>query len=67
MCVTIVTSDNIPLSDSLSSAVIVISFHAAGFYRSHRQEPVRFGTIGRRTPHPFVGWYECGVPIPGKW
>ncbi|CAL8392137.1 unnamed protein product [Arctogadus glacialis] len=40
---------------------------AQGFYRSHRQEPVRFGTIGRRTPHPFVGWYECGVPIPGKW
>ncbi|KAM6915144.1 fibronectin type III domain-containing protein 1 [Xenentodon cancila] len=40
---------------------------AQGFYRSYRQEPVTFGVIGRRTPHPFVGWYECGVPIPGKW
>nr|XP_023662533.1 fibronectin type III domain-containing protein 1 isoform X1 [Paramormyrops kingsleyae] len=38
-----------------------------GFYRSYRQEPVRFGPIGQRTPHTFVGWYECGVPIPGKW
>lgn len=38
-----------------------------GYYRSYRQEPVTFGVIGRRTPHPFVGWYECGVPIPGKW
>ncbi|KAJ8009622.1 hypothetical protein DPEC_G00090810 [Dallia pectoralis] len=40
---------------------------AQGYYRSDRQEPVNFGPIGRRTPHPFVGWYECGVPIPGKW
>ncbi|XP_068071752.1 fibronectin type III domain-containing protein 1 isoform X2 [Danio rerio] len=40
---------------------------AQGYYRSYRQEPVNFGAIGRRTPHPFVGWYECGVPIPGKW
>ncbi|XP_068580804.1 fibronectin type III domain-containing protein 1 [Cebidichthys violaceus] len=40
---------------------------AQGFYRAYRQEPVSFGVIGRRTPHPFVGWYECGVPIPGKW
>eukprot|EP00063_Salmo_salar_P086122 XP_014060957.1 PREDICTED: fibronectin type III domain-containing protein 1 [Salmo salar] len=40
---------------------------AQGYYRSYRQEPVNFGPIGRRTPHPFVGWYECGVPIPGKW
>uniref|UniRef100_A0A669DIE8 Fibronectin type III domain containing 1 n=1 Tax=Oreochromis niloticus TaxID=8128 RepID=A0A669DIE8_ORENI len=38
-----------------------------GYYRSYRQEPVTFGVIGRRTAHPFVGWYECGVPIPGKW
>ncbi|XP_018585935.2 fibronectin type III domain-containing protein 1 [Scleropages formosus] len=38
-----------------------------GFFRSYRQEPVSFGPIGRRTPHPYVGWYECGVPIPGKW
>ncbi|XP_028295645.1 fibronectin type III domain-containing protein 1 isoform X2 [Gouania willdenowi] len=40
---------------------------AQGFYRAYRQQPVTFGVIGRRTPHPFVGWYECGVPIPGKW
>ncbi|XP_041716156.2 fibronectin type III domain-containing protein 1 [Coregonus clupeaformis] len=40
---------------------------AQGYYRSYRQEPVNFGPIGRHTPHPFVGWYECGVPIPGKW
>ncbi|XP_019912065.2 fibronectin type III domain-containing protein 1 isoform X2 [Esox lucius] len=40
---------------------------AQGYYRSYRQEPVSFGPIGRRTPHLFVGWYECGVPIPGKW
>ncbi|KAK3541896.1 hypothetical protein QTP86_008113 [Hemibagrus guttatus] len=40
---------------------------AQGYYRSYRQEPVNFGPIGRRTAHQFVGWYECGVPIPGKW
>uniref|UniRef100_A0A3B5L3Z6 Fibronectin type III domain containing 1 n=1 Tax=Xiphophorus couchianus TaxID=32473 RepID=A0A3B5L3Z6_9TELE len=40
---------------------------AQGYYRAYRQEPVTFGVIGRRTSHPFVGWYECGVPIPGKW
>uniref|UniRef100_A0A674P9H3 Fibronectin type III domain containing 1 n=1 Tax=Takifugu rubripes TaxID=31033 RepID=A0A674P9H3_TAKRU len=40
---------------------------AHGFYRAYRQEPVTFGVIGRRTRHPFVGWYECGVPVPGKW
>ncbi|XP_049613383.1 fibronectin type III domain-containing protein 1 isoform X1 [Syngnathus scovelli] len=40
---------------------------AQGYYRAYRQEPVTFGVIGRRTPHHFVGWYECGVPIPGKW
>ncbi|XP_034999631.2 fibronectin type III domain-containing protein 1 isoform X1 [Hippoglossus stenolepis] len=40
---------------------------AQGFYRAYRQEPVTFGVVGRRTRHPFVGWYECGVPIPGKW
>nr|XP_046146895.1 fibronectin type III domain-containing protein 1-like [Oncorhynchus gorbuscha] len=40
---------------------------AQGYYRSYRQEPVNFGPIGRRTPHLFGGWYECGVPIPGKW
>ncbi|KAM6954099.1 fibronectin type III domain-containing protein 1 [Aplochiton taeniatus] len=40
---------------------------AQGYHRSYRQEPVTYGPIGRHTPHPFVGWYECGVPIPGKW
>ncbi|XP_062415728.1 fibronectin type III domain-containing protein 1 isoform X2 [Pungitius pungitius] len=40
---------------------------AQGYFRAYRQQPVSFGVIGRRTPHPFVGWYECGVPIPGKW
>ncbi|XP_068198034.1 fibronectin type III domain-containing protein 1 [Antennarius striatus] len=40
---------------------------AQGYFRAYRQEPVTFGVIGRRTAHPFVGWYECGVPIPGKW
>ncbi|XP_057678047.1 fibronectin type III domain-containing protein 1 isoform X2 [Corythoichthys intestinalis] len=40
---------------------------AQGYYRAYRQQPVTFGVIGRRTSHPFVGWYECGVPIPGKW
>nr|XP_057911967.1 fibronectin type III domain-containing protein 1 isoform X2 [Doryrhamphus excisus] len=40
---------------------------AQGYYRAYRQQPVTFGVIGRRTAHPFVGWYECGVPIPGKW
>lgn len=45
----------------------VAFFCVSGYYRSYRQEPVSFGPIGRRTPHQFVGWYECGVPIPGKW
>ncbi|XP_077567445.1 fibronectin type III domain-containing protein 1 isoform X2 [Stigmatopora nigra] len=40
---------------------------AQGYYRAYRQQPVTFGVIGRRTSHQFVGWYECGVPIPGKW
>ncbi|KAK1888611.1 Fibronectin type III domain containing protein 1 [Dissostichus eleginoides] len=40
---------------------------AQGYYRAYRQQPVSFGVVGRRTAHPFVGWYECGVPIPGKW
>uniref|UniRef100_A0A3B3D7C2 Fibronectin type III domain containing 1 n=1 Tax=Oryzias melastigma TaxID=30732 RepID=A0A3B3D7C2_ORYME len=47
-----------------------ISYHlpsAQGYYRAYRQEPVKFGAIGPRSPHSIVGWYECGVPIPGKW
>nr|XP_028579648.1 fibronectin type III domain-containing protein 1 [Podarcis muralis] len=38
-----------------------------GYYRQYRQEPVSFGRIGYMTPYYYVGWYECGVPIPGKW
>ncbi|XP_071368440.1 target of Nesh-SH3-like [Centroberyx affinis] len=39
----------------------------AGFYRAMRQEPVNFGEIGGKSHVTYVGWYECGVPIPGKW
>ncbi|XP_071596595.1 fibronectin type III domain-containing protein 1 [Heliangelus exortis] len=38
-----------------------------GYHRQYRQEPVSFGRIGYTTPYYYVGWYECGVPIPGKW
>ncbi|XP_072907249.1 fibronectin type III domain-containing protein 1 isoform X1 [Hemitrygon akajei] len=43
-----------------------------GYYRSYRQQPVSFGLIGGvgnygGTSNYYVGWYECGVPIPGKW
>ncbi|XP_078086110.1 fibronectin type III domain-containing protein 1 isoform X2 [Mustelus asterias] len=43
-----------------------------GYFRSYRQEPVTFGLIGGigmfgGTSNYYVGWYECGVPIPGKW
>nr|XP_044617068.1 fibronectin type III domain-containing protein 1 isoform X1 [Equus asinus] len=38
-----------------------------GYYRQYRQEPVSFGSIGFGTPYYYVGWYECGVSIPGKW
>ncbi|XP_053919546.1 fibronectin type III domain-containing protein 1 [Cuculus canorus] len=38
-----------------------------GYYRQYRQEPVSFGRIGYTTPYYYAGWYECGVPIPGKW
>ncbi|XP_069462806.1 fibronectin type III domain-containing protein 1 [Ambystoma mexicanum] len=38
-----------------------------GYHRQYRQEPVIFGRIGYGTPYHCVGWYECGVPIPGKW
>ncbi|XP_058024477.1 fibronectin type III domain-containing protein 1 [Ahaetulla prasina] len=38
-----------------------------GYYRQYRQEPVSFGRIGYMTPYYYVGWYECGVTIPGKW
>lgn len=42
-------------------------FTLAGYYRQYRQEPVSFGNIGFGTPYYYVGWYECGVSIPGKW
>ncbi|XP_055500958.1 mucin-2 isoform X4 [Leucoraja erinacea] len=38
-----------------------------GFYRSVRQEPVMFGTIGGQTHIHYVHWYECGIAIPGQW
>ncbi|XP_066103788.1 fibronectin type III domain-containing protein 1 isoform X1 [Saccopteryx bilineata] len=38
-----------------------------GYFRQYRQEPVSFGSIGFGTPYYYVGWYECGVSIPGKW
>ncbi|XP_066867211.1 fibronectin type III domain-containing protein 1 isoform X1 [Kogia breviceps] len=38
-----------------------------GYHRQFRQEPVSFGSIGFGTPYYYVGWYECGVSIPGKW
>ncbi|XP_038863090.1 target of Nesh-SH3-like isoform X2 [Salvelinus namaycush] len=39
----------------------------SGFYRAMRQEPVNFGQIGGNSHSTYVGWYECGTPIPGKW
>ncbi|XP_035989728.1 ABI family, member 3 (NESH) binding protein b isoform X11 [Fundulus heteroclitus] len=38
-----------------------------GFYRALRQEPVHFGPIGGHSHINYVSWYECGMPIPGKW
>ncbi|XP_060785404.1 target of Nesh-SH3 isoform X4 [Neoarius graeffei] len=38
-----------------------------GYFRSMRQEPVKFGKIGGNTHINYVAWYECGVPIPGSW
>uniref|UniRef100_UPI0037E8AE0B target of Nesh-SH3 isoform X1 n=1 Tax=Semicossyphus pulcher TaxID=241346 RepID=UPI0037E8AE0B len=38
-----------------------------GYYRALRQEPVHFGEIGGKSHVTYVGWYECGTPIPGKW
>ncbi|KAK2904963.1 hypothetical protein Q8A67_006762 [Cirrhinus molitorella] len=38
-----------------------------GFYRAMRQEPVKFGEIGGQSMINYVAWYECGIPIPGKW
>lgn len=38
-----------------------------GFFRAMRQEPVKFGEIGGKSHITYVGWYECGTPIPGKW
>ncbi|XP_048833986.1 target of Nesh-SH3-like isoform X11 [Brienomyrus brachyistius] len=39
----------------------------SGFFRAMRQQPVSFGTIGGNSRIPYVAWYECGIPIPGKW
>nr|XP_020464960.1 target of Nesh-SH3 isoform X2 [Monopterus albus] len=38
-----------------------------GYFRALRQEPVNFGEIGGKSHVTYVGWYECGIPIPGKW
>ncbi|XP_073711320.1 uncharacterized protein abi3bpa [Misgurnus anguillicaudatus] len=38
-----------------------------GYFRAVRQEPVRFGEIGGNSLINYVAWYECGIPIPGKW
>ncbi|XP_028291627.1 target of Nesh-SH3-like isoform X2 [Gouania willdenowi] len=38
-----------------------------GYFRALRQEPVNFGEIGGKSHVTYVGWYECGTPIPGKW
>ncbi|XP_076018032.1 target of Nesh-SH3-like isoform X4 [Genypterus blacodes] len=38
-----------------------------GYFRAMRQEPVNFGEIGGNSHVTYVGWYECGTPIPGKW
>ncbi|XP_057191834.1 target of Nesh-SH3 isoform X4 [Triplophysa rosa] len=38
-----------------------------GFFRAVRQEPVQFGEIGGNSLINYVAWYECGIPIPGKW
>lgn len=51
----------------LCSGVQMDGFLPTGYYRQYRQEPVSFGRIGYTTPYYYVGWYECGVPIPGKW
>lgn len=42
-------------------------FSCPGFFRSVRQEPVQFGEIGGNSLINYVAWYECGIPIPGKW
>ncbi|XP_018584718.1 target of Nesh-SH3-like isoform X2 [Scleropages formosus] len=39
----------------------------AGYFRAIRQQPVSFGQIGGHSHITYVPWYECGVPIPGKW
>ncbi|XP_058478898.1 target of Nesh-SH3 isoform X2 [Solea solea] len=38
-----------------------------GYFRAMRQEPVHFGEIGGKSHVTYVGWYECGTPIPGRW
>ncbi|XP_052004610.1 target of Nesh-SH3 isoform X4 [Xyrauchen texanus] len=38
-----------------------------GYFRAMRQEPIMFGEIGGNSLINYVAWYECGIPIPGKW
>lgn len=44
-----------------------VALSVEGFYRALRQEPVHFGQIGGHSHVSYVSWYECGIPIPGKW
>uniref|UniRef100_A0A8C4NIG7 Fibronectin type-III domain-containing protein n=1 Tax=Eptatretus burgeri TaxID=7764 RepID=A0A8C4NIG7_EPTBU len=40
-----------------------------GYYRNYRQERVKYGLIGRGRrgrKTMYVGWYECGITIPGS-
>uniref|UniRef100_UPI00358E9A10 target of Nesh-SH3-like isoform X2 n=1 Tax=Myxine glutinosa TaxID=7769 RepID=UPI00358E9A10 len=40
-----------------------------GYYRDYRQQRVKFGRIGRGRQGRYtmyVGWYECGITIPGS-
>ncbi|XP_028835468.1 ABI family, member 3 (NESH) binding protein b isoform X7 [Denticeps clupeoides] len=52
------TGTQVPAADLLART---------GFYRAVRQEPVHFGMIGGNSHITYVSWYECGLPIPGKW
>lgn len=56
-----------PVSDFDLSSFPFFSIAFPGYHRQYRQEPVSFGNIGFGTPYYYVGWYECGVSIPGKW
>ncbi|KAM8858199.1 uncharacterized protein abi3bpa [Synchiropus picturatus] len=56
-----------PSHNAFILPTLILDFVCSGFYRALRQEPVHFGEIGAKTHVTYVGWYECGTPIPGKW